>query len=223
MGVAPKAGFTIVPEPFGAGGYYVPGSVDGSRLGAFHAGIGGRVSRYRLPTIAYHEAVPGHHYQIALAQELDLPSFRRFVTHNGYVEGWALYAERLVHDVGLYADDPYGNIGRLELELLRAARLVTDTGIHALGWSRAEARDYLESVFGGPLWSHEVERYVVLPGQATGYMIGLLEILAARDAAAAALGDGFDLSLFHTAVLGHGSLPLEILPATLERELLGGS
>jgi len=220
VGMAPEADFTIVPEPLGGGGFYVPASVDGSRAGAFHAGIGGRISRYRLRTIAYHEAVPGHHYQIALAQELDLPSFRRFIHHNGYVEGWALYAERLAHDLGLYADDPFGNLGRLELELLRAARLVADTGIHALGWTREDALDYLVSVFGGPLWSHEVERYVVLPGQATGYMIGLLEILAVRDAARESVGDSFDLSVFHDAVLGHGSLPLEILIPTLEQELL---
>lgn len=220
FGRAPEADFIVVPEPIGGGGFYVPASVDGSRPGAFHAGTGGRVPRYILPTVAYHEAVPGHHYQIALAQELDLPSLRRFIQHNGYVEGWALYAERLAHDMGLYADDPHGNIGRLELELLRAVRLVADTGIHALGWSRDEARDYLTSVLGVPRWNHEVERYVVLPGQATGYMIGLLEILDLREAADQTLGDAFDLSAFHDAVLGHGSLPLEILRPTVERELL---
>ncbi len=220
FGRAPEADFIVVPEPVGGGGFYVPASVDGSRPGAFHAGTGGRVPRYILPTVAYHEGVPGHHYQIALAQELDLPSLRRFIQHNGYVEGWALYAERLAYDLGLYTDDPYGNIGRLELELLRAVRLVADTGLHALGWSRDEARRYLAAALGGPRWNHEAERYVVLPGQATGYMIGLLEILGLRERAEETLGDSFELSAFHDAVLGHGSLPLELLTPTVEQELL---
>jgi uncharacterized protein (DUF885 family) len=161
-----------------------------------------------MPTIAYHEAIPGHHYQIALAQELDLPTFRRYNQYNAYAEGWALYAERLAEEMGMFEDDLYGNIGRLELELLRAVRLVTDTGIHAKEWTRKQAKDYMNSVVG---WSHEVERYAVLPGQATGYMIGQQEILRLRQVAMDRLGDGFDYAAFHEAVVGVGSLPLEVL------------
>jgi uncharacterized protein (DUF885 family) len=209
---APEAAVVVVAEPAGGGGFYVPASVDGSRPGAFHAGVAGSsIARYIMPTITYHEAVPGHHLQIALAQELDLPAVRRFTHYNAFVEGWALYAEQLAHDVGLYAGDPYGNIGRLELELVRALRLVVDTGIHSLGWSRAEARAYMETVLGDSSWNHEVERYVVLPGQATGYMIGRNQILSLRADMQSALGERFDLAAFHDLIIGGGSLPLEIL------------
>ena len=203
----PQHPVQVIPDPAG-GGYYVAGSVDGSRLGAFYAGTNQR-SLLSVPTINYHEAVPGHHTQIGIARSLDLPSFQNFITHNGFVEGWALYAERLAHEAGLYQDDPYGNIGRLQLELLRAARLVVDTGIHHFGWSSLEARAYLNSVI--PAWAHEVERYMVLPGQATGYMVGMQEILRLRELAMDALGDSFDLAEFHTVVLGSGSQPLSVL------------
>jgi uncharacterized protein (DUF885 family) len=167
------------------------------------------VSLLTLPTVNYHEAVPGHHTQIAIAQELDLPTFRRVIQYNAFAEGWALYAERLAWELGVYEDDPYGNIGRLELELLRAVRLVVDTGIHSLGWSRSEAHAYMDQVI--PTMSGEVERYMVLPGQATGYMIGQQEILRLRDEAHARLGDDFEIAEFHKVVLGSGSLPLSIL------------
>ncbi|MDH3398796.1 MAG: DUF885 domain-containing protein [Acidimicrobiia bacterium] len=213
----PAAGVIIIPEDFGAGGYYVAASVDGSRPGSFHAGVGGSsIPTYVMPTIAYHEAIPGHHLQIALAQELHLPVFRRYNQYNAYAEGWALYAERLAEEMGIYEDDPYGNIGRLELELVRAVRLVTDTGIHAMGWTRQQARDYMNSVVG---WSHEVARYTVLPGQATGYMIGQQEILRLRQIAMDDLGDEFDYGAFHEAVLGAGSVPLEVLAETVGRWL----
>lgn len=162
-----------------------------------------------LPTINYHEAVPGHHTQIAIARSLDLPSFQRFVIHNGFAEGWALYAERLASEAGLYEDDAYGNIGRLELELLRAVRLVVDTGIHAMAWSSDEARAYMNSII--PTWSHEVQRYMVLPGQATGYMIGMQEILRLRELVREREGDDFEIARFHTLVLGSGNQPLVIL------------
>jgi uncharacterized protein (DUF885 family) len=205
----PAADVIVVPEEFGAGGYYVAASVDGSRPGAFHAGVGGpSIPSHIMPTIAYHEAVPGHHYQIALSQELDLPDFRRFNQYNGYVEGWALYAERLAHEMGMYEDDPYGNIGRLELELLRAVRLVADTGIHAKEWTRKQAKDYMNSVVG---WTHEVERYTVLPAQATGYLIGQQEILRLREAAERHLGEVFTYPSFHEVIVGSGSVPLEVL------------
>lgn len=197
----------VVADPAG-GGYYTAGSIDGSRPGSFYAGTNQR-SLLSVRTINYHEAVPGHHTQIGIAQSLDLPSFQNFVTHNGYVEGWALYAERLAAEAGMYEEDPYGNIGRLQLELLRAVRLVVDTGIHHLGWSSSEARAYMNSVI--PAWSHEVERYMVLPGQATGYMVGMQEILRLRRLAMDALGEDFDLAEFHSVVLGSGSQPLEVL------------
>jgi uncharacterized protein (DUF885 family) len=205
----PAAQVIVVPEEFGAGGYYVAASVDGSRPGAFHAGVGGSsIPTYIMPTIAYHEAVPGHHYQIALAQELDIPTFRRYNQYNGFAEGWALYAERLAHEIGMYEDDPFGNIGRLELELLRAVRLVADTGIHARRWTRRQAKDYMNSVVG---WSHEVERYTVLPAQATGYLVGQQEILRLREDAMQQLGEAFTYPAFHDVVVGSGSVPLEVL------------
>lgn len=208
FGIWPEAAVEVVPDQ-GGGGFYIAASFDGSRPGLFHAGAGSQVSLLTLPTVNYHEAVPGHHTQIAIAQELDLPTFRRVIQYNAFAEGWALYAERLAWELGVYEDDPYGNIGRLELELLRAVRLVVDTGIHSLGWSRSEAHAYMDQVI--PTMSGEVERYMVLPGQATGYMIGQQEILRLRDEAHARLGDDFEIAEFHKVVLGSGSLPLSIL------------
>ena len=217
----PAAKVKVVADPaFGGGGYYVLPSRDGSRPGAYHSGVGGSwVPKFNLPTIAYHEAVPGHHFQIALAQEMDLPAFRGDLVLNGYAEGWALYAERLAWELGLYDDDvsggagPYGNIGRLQLELLRAVRLVADTGIHAKGWTREGAKIYLEEALGDPSgrWSHEIDRYIVLPAQATGYKVGMIKILELRQLAMDALGEQFDLKEFHNVVLGNGSVPLDIL------------
>ncbi len=213
----PEARVGIVAEAAGRGGYYVAASVDGSRPGAFHAGVGGTIAAYTMPTITYHEAVPGHHTQIAIAQELDLPTFRRYIQYNAFAEGWALYAERLAAEMGLYENDPYGDIGRLELELVRAVRLVVDTGIHSLGWTRKEARDYMDETISG--WSAEVERYMVLPGQATGYMIGMQTILDLREQLAA---DGMlDIAAFHDTVLGGGSMPLSILEAVVEDSING--
>jgi uncharacterized protein (DUF885 family) len=171
-----------------------------------------------MPTVTYHEAVPGHHTQVAIARELGLPTFRRYVEYNAFIEGWALYAERLASELGLYEDDPYGNIGRLELELLRAVRLVVDTGIHAMRWSGQTAHDYMSETISE--WSHEVERYMVYPGQATGYMIGMQIILELRDQTAA---DGtLDIAAFHDAILGGGSMPLSVLTAVVEKALDGG-
>ena len=198
----------------GGGGYYMAGSLDGSRPGAFHTGVGpGTVPRYRMPTIAHHEGIPGHHFQITIAQELGLPLMQTLAFFNGYAEGWALYAEHLAKELGLYDEDPYGDLGRLHLELLRAVRLVTDTGIHALGWTRDEAKAYMNWAMGeqGGRSDGEVDRYIVVPAQATGYMVGMLKILELRDRAQTALGDGFRLSAFHDVVLGHGAVPLEVL------------
>ena len=208
----PEGDVIVIGGPMG--GYYVPGTPDGSRPGSFHVGIeGGWRPKYAANTIAYHETVPGHHYQITLAQELDLPTFRNHIHFNGYVEGWALYAERLAWELGLYEQNPYGNVGRLQYELLRAVRLVTDTGIHAMGWTRAEAKAYMDKAMNAqPGWfSHEVDRYVVLPAQATGYKVGMLKILELRQRALDKLGESFDIKAFHNVVIGNGSLPLDIL------------
>ncbi|MCP5035740.1 MAG: DUF885 domain-containing protein [Actinomycetia bacterium] len=216
FGIWPEAVVEVIPDQ-GGGGFYIAASFDGSRPGFFHAGTGSQVSLLTLPTVNYHEAVPGHHTQIAITQELDLPTFRRVVHYNAFAEGWALYAERLAWDMGLYDDDPYGNIGRLELELLRAVRLVVDTGIHSLGWSQSEAHAYMDQVI--PTMASEVERYMVLPGQATGYMIGQQEILRLRDEARTQLGDDFNIADFHEAVLSSGSLPLSILEQVVNEAL----
>ncbi len=209
--IRPKADVVVVGDPgFGGGGYYVSASIDGTRPGAFHTGVGGsRVPRFNMPTIAFHEAIPGHHFQMAIAQEADLPFFRNDLFFNGYSEGWALYAERLASELGFYDDDPYGNLGRLQLELLRAVRLVVDTGIHAMHWTRDESRSYMSDTLGGQI--HEVERYVVLPAQATGYMVGMLRILELRQQAMDQLGNGFDLKEFHREVLSSGGMPLDLL------------
>jgi uncharacterized protein (DUF885 family) len=204
FGMWPNVEVVIVPDD-GGGGYYVAPSVDGSRPGAFHAGTGGNVPVYIMPTISYHEAVPGHHTQIAISGVLELPTFRRFIQYNAYIEGWALYAEGLAAEIGLYDDDPYGEIGRLELELVRAARLVVDTGLHWKRWTSEEAHRYMDEVID--TWAGEVERYMVLPGQATGYMIGMLTILGLRGDASGPE----ELAAFHDLILGGGSMPLGVL------------
>ncbi len=217
----PRATVEVIGDPdFVGGGYYTPPSVDGTRPGHFHTGIGGsRAWKYSMPTVAYHEAIPGHHFQIAIAQEMQLPSFQQHVIFNGYAEGWALYAERLAKELGAYDQDPYGDIGRLQLELLRAVRLVTDTGIHTMGWSREEARAYMNQALGdrSGSFAHEVDRYIVWPAQATGYKIGMQKLLKLRQEAMDRLGDEFDLAEFHNVVLGSGSLPLEVLEGLVDR------
>jgi uncharacterized protein (DUF885 family) len=234
MGVAfdvrPTADLLVVGDPSGCGGgYYVGASLDRSRPGSFHTGMAcSHVSRLDMPTTAYHEAIPGHHFQISLAQELELPLFRNDVFFNGYAEGWALYAERLAWELGLYEGDPYGNLGRLQFELLRAVRLVVDTGIHSMRWTREEAKAYMNEALGDPSgrMAGEVDRYIVDPAQAAGYKVGMLEILELRQRAMDRLGDEFDLVEFHNVVLGSGAVPLEILErlvndyieATLEGE-----
>ncbi len=137
----PQADVIVIPGP--SGGYYIGPAVDGSRPGAFYAAVSGSEPRFGMASLAYHEAIPGHHTQIALALEMDLPSFRRGNLFTAYVEGWALYAERLMADIGAYDDDPYGDLGRLQYEAFRAARLVVDTGIHDQGWTFDEAVEFM--------------------------------------------------------------------------------
>jgi uncharacterized protein (DUF885 family) len=210
--IRPAAELIVVGDP--AGGYYASGPLDGSRPGIFYATTGGStVAKFNMPTITYHETIPGHHLQISVAQQQNIPLFRKDLFVNSYAEGWALYAERLAWELGLYEDDPYGNLGRLQMELLRAVRMVVDTGIHAEGWTRSEARGYMRRTLGDRTghWSHEVERYIVLPAQATGYTIGLLKILELRQYAMDELGDRFDIKEFHRVILAGGGMPLDIL------------
>jgi uncharacterized protein (DUF885 family) len=201
------------------GGFYIGPSFDGTRPGAFYASTRFDEPYYAMPSLTYHEAIPGHHTQIAIAMDLDTgPSFRRAVRFTGFVEGWALYAERLAWELGWYADDPYGNLGRLQFEALRAARLVMDTGIHSMGWSFEQAVQYNIDNVG---WSRSASegaaaRYSVVPAQATAYMIGLLHILDARQRAQDQLGAAFDLKEFHRVVLISGGVPLALLDGIID-------
>jgi len=212
----PLAGVIVEAGP--AGDYYNPPTLDGSRPGVFYAKVTGSKEKFAMPTLAYHETIPGHHFQIAIAQELPLPAPRRGMQFTAYVEGWALYAERLVYELGFYEGDAYGNLGRLQAEAFRAARLVVDTGIHAEKWGYGQAVDFMVTNTGLPrsMVETEVARYIVWPGQATAYEIGLLKILEVRQKAMDALGEGFDLKEFHNVVLGNGALPLEVLERVVD-------
>ena len=198
------------------GAYYQPAAMDGSRPGIFFANLRDltEVPQWGMKTTAYHEGVPGHHLQISTALGLkDLPLIRQQTLYSSYAEGWALYAEQLAAEMGMYRDDPWGDLGRLQLELLRAARLVVDTGLHAKGWSREQAIDYMVATTGiapGDVTS-EVERYMALPGQACAYKVGELKILELREKAKAALGPKFSLKDFHAVVLENGGVPLTLL------------
>lgn len=196
------------------GGFYVRGSDDGARPGAFYANVASPLAYTTMPTLAYHEAVPGHHLQIALANEMDLPLFRRKEGFTSYIEGWGLYAERLAKDVGWYENDPYGDLGRLQFEAMRAARLVVDTGIHVKGWDYNTADQFHIANVGFP---GSIARYSVWPGQATAYMIGMLKILELREKAQTELGDKYDIKDFHTQVIGNGAVPLNILERIVQQ------
>jgi uncharacterized protein (DUF885 family) len=194
--------------------YYLPGSLEAGRPGWYYANTSRLESRPRweMEALSLHEAVPGHHLQISLAQELDLPPFRRFGGCNAYVEGWALYCESLGGELGCYRD-PHSRFGQLSYEMWRAIRLVVDTGMHAFGWSRERAIDFFASRTGKPLHdiTVEIDRYLVWPAQALSYKIGELRIRRLRGEAERALGARFDLRAFHDELLAAGALPLEFL------------
>jgi uncharacterized protein (DUF885 family) len=199
---------------------YTRGALDGSRAGYFEANTNNlaRRPKHDMEAVLLHEAVPGHHLQIARAQELKgLPSFRRSAGYVAYSEGWALYAESLGEEMGMYAD-PYSKFGRLSMEIWRACRLVVDTGIHAFGWTREQAIRYLADTSGiqESVAIAEVDRYILNPGQALGYKIGELRIKALRAKARNALGNRFDLRRFHNAILDDGALPLAVLEARID-------
>lgn len=217
----------VIAQPFprfreaSAAANYNRAPLDGSRPAIFQMPLRPqRMTRFGLRTLVYHEAIPGHHFQIALEQEnTQLPRFRQARVLGGisaFSEGWALYAENLVAEHGWYEGDPEGLLGMLDAQLFRARRLVVDTGLHAKGWSRQQAIDY-------GLEPSEIERYVVMPGQACAYMIGQLEILRLRDRAREALGDKFSLRDFHNLVLTTGTVPLELLGTQIDSLITAGS
>jgi uncharacterized protein (DUF885 family) len=206
----------VSAEKGSAGAYYNPAALDGSRAGTFFANLRdlNDIPQWGMKTLSYHEGIPGHHFQIATAHGLkDMPLIRQQPIYTAYAEGWALYAERLGAEIGMYKDDPFGDLGRLQAEMFRAVRLVVDTGLHAEGWTREQAIDYMVGTTGmteGEVTS-EVERYMALPGQACAYKVGQLKILELRAKARAALGPKFDLKDFHTVVLENGAVPLTVL------------
>ena len=202
-------------EKTAPGGYYEIPAMDGSRPGVFYANLYDikATPKYGMRTLAYHEAVPGHHFQLAIQQQQDdLPFFRRLIPFSAYSEGWGLYAERLAFEMG-FLENPYDNIGRLQSELFRSVRLVVDTGIHAMRWTREEAIDYMLRNTGMAESDvvAEIERYFVMPGQATAYKVGMIKILELRGLAERELGEQFDIREFHNVVLTNGSMPLQLL------------
>lgn len=198
----------------GRGAYYVMGEPEVGTPGTYFINISNLQAQplYNLEALTLHEAVPGHHHQTALALELDLPEFRKTVYHAAFGEGWGLYSERLGKEAGFYVD-PYSDFGRLTYEMWRANRLVVDTGLHAFGWSRQEAIDYMlaSSALSVDEVTAEVDRYITWPGQATSYKIGELRIRALRERAESALGPRFDLRAFHDIVVGNGSVAIAIM------------
>ena len=217
--IQPEADLTIIAGPMGD--FYISPSLDGSRPGAFYASVSGGQDYYGMPTLAYHEGVPGHHFQISIAQESKLPLFRNALVYSGYAEGWALYAERLAWDLGWYQNDPFGDIGRLQAEAFRAARLVVDTGIHAKGWTYDEALEFFIENVGFNAGDNvsadfEISRYIAWPGQSASYMVGMLKILALRREAMELLGGNFNIKEFHDVVLSNGSMPLDVLEKVVD-------
>ncbi|HEV8630359.1 MAG TPA: DUF885 family protein [Thermoanaerobaculia bacterium] len=225
FGRLPKAQVEVVPmEDFraaaAAAADYIQGSPDGSRPGKVNVNTSQATSRKLLDveTTAYHEGIPGHHMQISIQQELpELPPFRQQGGNTAYVEGWALYSERLGREVGFY-QDPYSLYGHLTDEMLRAIRLVVDTGLHYKHWTREQVVQFFHdhSAIDEVDVQNETDRYIVWPGQALGYKIGQLKILELRDRAKKALGDRFDIRGFHDEVLGAGSLPMDVLEARID-------
>ena len=225
FGIKPKAKVVVerVPalsEKTSAFAYYNGPPFDGSRPGVFYANLRkvDEIAKFGMRTLAYHEAVPGHHLQIAIAQELKgLPIFRNVIPFTAYSEGWALYAERLAWEIG-FEKNPLDTLGRLQAEMFRAVRLVVDTGIHAKRWTREQAIGYMVANTGMPEIevTAEIERYFVMPGQALAYKVGMIKILELREKAKRALGAKFELRDFHDAILKNGAMPLDVLERVVD-------
>ena len=220
FGLLPKAELDVrrveaFREQDGAPQHYQSGTPDGSRNGVYYAHLSdmNAMPKYDMESVAYHEGIPGHHMQISIQQELEgVPEFRKRPSFTAYIEGWGLYAERLAKEMGGF-EDPYKDFGRLNAEIWRAIRLVVDTGLHAQGWTQEQAVDYFKqnSSIAETAIRAEVRRYLVMPGQATSYKIGMLKILELREKAQQELGDDFDIRAFHDTVLGGGAVPLSVL------------
>ncbi|MCM2282973.1 MAG: DUF885 domain-containing protein, partial [Bdellovibrionaceae bacterium] len=225
FGRLPRLPYGIVPVPAYSEksqptAYYNGGSLEAGRAGLFFANTYDLKSRPRweMEALTLHEAVPGHHLQIALAQEMEKgPEFRKHAGYTAYSEGWGLYAESLGYEMGFYKD-PYQRFGQLTYEMWRALRLVVDTGLHHLGWSRQQAIDYMQKYLAKA--DHdivvEVDRYIVWAGQATAYKVGQLKIRELREKSQSALGDQFDVRKFHDVILGSGALPLDVLETKVD-------
>ncbi len=221
--VLPQAPCAVQPTTTGAKAFYFPPAGDGSRGGTFFVNMADPTSwgTFELESMAFHEGIPGHHLQLAIASELsDVPEFRKHIHNAAYAEGWGLYTERLSDEMGLYSS-AVDRMGMFSADSMRACRLVVDTGLHALGWSREQAVDYM--VANSPLAEGvvrpEVDRYIVSPGQACSYMVGRLEIQRMRAEAEQRQGEGFDIRKFHSAVLDSGSLPLGVLDRVVRSRL----
>jgi uncharacterized protein (DUF885 family) len=205
--------------------FYQSPAIDGSRPGTYYANLFDMNSMptYQMEALAYHEGIPGHHMQIAIAQELEgLPKFRKYGRFTAYVEGWGLYSEYIPKEMGFYPD-PYSDFGRLAMELWRACRLVVDTGIHYKRWTREEGIDYYLTNTPNPKGDciKMVERHIVMPGQATAYKIGMLKILELREKAKSELSDAFDNREFHDVVLTSGPVPLNVLEKMVDGYIAG--
>jgi uncharacterized protein (DUF885 family) len=226
FGALPKANLEIrrVPANIEAGqpgGYYNNPSLDGKRPGIYWINLRdtAEIPKWTLGTLTHHEGIPGHHLQLSIQQEANLPLIRKLSFYSAYIEGWALYAEQLAVEMGEFAGDPLGEIGQLHDSMFRGVRLVVDSGMHALKWSREQAVKYYVETLGDLEASAvtEIERYAVWPGQACSYMLGKLAILAARTRAQKALGAKFDIRKFHDAVLLNGAMPLQLIDSVVDR------
>ncbi len=226
FGALPKANLEIrrVPKNIEAGqpgGYYNNPSLDGKRPGIYWINLRdtAEIPKWTLSTLTHHEGIPGHHLQLAIQQEANLPLIRKLSFYSAYIEGWALYSEQLAVEMGEYRDDPLGEIGQLHDSMFRGVRLVVDSGMHALKWSRERAVKYYVDTLGDLEASAitEIERYAVWPGQACSYMLGKLAILSARERAQKALGARFDIRKFHDAILLNGAMPLNLIDSVVDK------
>jgi uncharacterized protein (DUF885 family) len=214
--------FPVEIQDGAPGGQYSPPSVDGSKPGVYWINLRDMKANptFSLKTLTYHEANPGHHWQVALnMDQASLPFLRRIAPYNAYAEGWALYSEKVASELGLYENDPFGDLGRLQAELFRAVRLVVDTGMHHKRWTREQAITYMSEKTGSAESDviAEIERYITWPGQALGYKLGMLKILSLREHAKTVLGDKFDLSAFHDVVLLGGAVPMSVLERNINK------